>query len=53
MDKEMARLLYYANQIGKGHWLVNGEDAIPALEKLQELGLIERSEDGKNWRLPE
>jgi len=50
-DDEL-RLLRYAIRFGAdGKWLVNHEDAIPSLDRLQELELIERSRCGHKWRL--
>ena len=50
-DEEL-RLLRYAIRFGAdGKWLVNHEDAIPSLDRLQELELIERSRCGHKWRL--
>lgn len=49
-DDEL-RLLRYAHEfVIDRTWLVNGEDAIPSLEHLEELGLIERNPDGNRWR---
>tara|TARA_R110000824_G_scaffold173688_2_gene351821 strand:+ start:1571 stop:1747 length:177 start_codon:yes stop_codon:yes gene_type:complete len=33
-----------------GNWALNQDDAIPSLEHLEELGLIERNADGNKWR---
>lgn len=52
LSDDEARLLQYANRFGAdGKWLVNQEDAIPSLARLQELDFIERSECGYRWRL--
>ena len=52
MTPDMQRLFDYAKKfVPNGEWTPNGEDATESLNNLEEMGLIERNEDGTKFRL--
>lgn len=52
MTDDMKRLMRYINRFhANGSWAINQEDAIPSLESLEKMELIERNDKGDRWRL--